>query len=174
MVNTKLKSWNKRRNAMTADKRSEEDLIKTAKARKNREKLKKHPKKWKVHQEKGRIAKQKQRARKKEAAGKLKSPFANKIVFGKGMGKLKKTLPASPEQAVVLLDHALTTTNLRANEFEAPPSSRTTTNEATISLARDFYGSDLCSRPDPSMNGTIWMKNDDGFRFSSALSLLFT
>lgn len=84
------------------------------------------------------------------------------------MGKLKKALPSSREQAVVLLDRALKNRRLDADGFEPAPSAKRTLSENTVRLVHQLYSSDVCSRSDPSMSGTIWMKNESGEKVRTA------
>ena len=67
--------------------------------------MKTQPRKFKKLQEKERIRKQKYQQ--KETLKNPQSPFGSKVTFGKGLEKLNRSLPDSPDKKTVLLRHAL-------------------------------------------------------------------
>ena len=153
---------------MSPEERREEDRKKIEKLKEKRENLKKHPRKLQAYREKGKIQRQKHRQRQKKVSESLVSPFANKNVYGKGMMKLKKALPQSPDQAVCVLNQTLLQQRLNAAFEEPPNTSKKSLSNDTARAIIVFYNSDICSRPDPSMNGTIFLENESGEKVRTA------
>lgn len=159
--------WREHRARLTSCERREEDKKKIEKRREKTQNLKNHPRLWNQQKAKTRIEKQKYRQKKKDA-GNDKPAFTNKNTFGKALGKLNGNLPKSPKQAEGILEHAL---KLRRSEESDPKllnGTKKSLSVETIQKVLTFYASDECSRPDPSMNGTIWMTNDAGEKIRTA------
>lgn len=160
--------WRDHRARLTSSERQEEDKKKIEKRRVNIQKLKAHPRLWKQQKEKKRIAQKKYRDNKKQADNDSKPGFANKNTFGKALGKLNGNLPKSPKQAEGILEHALKTRRSEECSTKLLNATKISLSAETIEKVQKFYVSDECSRPDPSMSGTIWMVNQAGEKVRTA------